>query len=103
MIRSKPFIITMAVLCGVMVLVCIPLGLRFWGVFQGRRTFGRAVELFNAAKFDEALPLLDACIRRMPRRVKPYQMAAAICAMLDSMASRSISRAGVSICSLCVN
>lgn len=80
MIRSKPFVITMAVLCGVMVLVCIPLGLRFWGVFQGRRTFNHAVELFNAGKFDEALPLLDACIRRMPRRLKPYQMAATICA-----------------------
>ena len=80
MTESKPFIITMAVLCGVMVLVCIPLGLRFYGVFQGRRTFNRAVDLFNAGKFVEALPLLDSCIRRMPKRVKPYQMAATICA-----------------------
>ena len=73
--RSKPFVITFAILCGVMVLVCLPLALKFWRVFKTRRTFNAAVEHYNSGRYEKALDALDTCVRTMPDRIIVYQLA----------------------------
>jgi len=80
--RSKAFVATMGSLCGLLALVCLPLALRFWGVFRTRQMFNQAVDKYNAGKFEEALPLVDRCLVRMPERVKLYRLAGYMCTRL---------------------
>ncbi|MFC1805425.1 hypothetical protein ACFL09_00400 [Planctomycetota bacterium] len=73
--RSKPVVIVLAILCGVMVLVCLPMALKFWKVFRTRRTFASAVDHYNGGRYDQALTALDTCAKTMPGNVVVYQLA----------------------------
>ncbi len=80
--RSKPVVIVFAILSGVMLLVCLPMGLRFWRVFRTRRAFAAAVAHYNDGRYPEALKALDLCARYMPDRVVVYRLAGYACTQL---------------------
>ena len=74
--RSKQFVITMAVLCCIMAAVCVWAGVRFWHAFEMRMAFRRAVGHANDDDYDTALAEIDKCIEHVPSRVEPYRCAA---------------------------
>lgn len=82
--QSKPFVIVAAIVCAVMVLICIPMGLKFWGVFRTRRAFNTAVEAYNDGKYDKALPLLDDALKTLPHKTVLYKLAAYTCTRLPT-------------------
>ncbi len=81
--RSKTFATIVGVLCIGLAGTCVWLGIRFWSVYQLRRAFPKAVNLYNNGEFEAALPHLDRAIGHYPTRVEPYRLAATICMKLD--------------------
>jgi len=72
----------MGAVCVAALLICIPLGLRWWSEHKRRAKYYRAVELHNEGKLGEALPLLDDFIALMPDEVEPRRIATSICLRL---------------------
>ena len=74
--QSRPFAIVMGILCGVLGLVCLMLGTRFWKAWQLHQAAARAVARHNKDEHAEALEQLDKCIELAPDYVGWYRLAA---------------------------
>jgi tetratricopeptide (TPR) repeat protein len=81
--RSRTVAIIAGVISGILLLVCLFLGIRFWGAYRLRQYFPRAVELYSEGDLSAALGPLEKAIDVTPEKLPPVRLAAVICVKLE--------------------